>query len=148
MKKSLFRVVDVLELCAVYSICFFSNLLFNYVKTLNIDLYILEAFLKSIINHQTTIVFLLTVIVIVFHYQMLYRKKTEVYCRILVGDTLSNITFRYILNCLTILGFVYFVSISIDICFGFGLFSNFYLVCIFIIYILISSSQVRKYENF
>ncbi|MDQ0214323.1 magnesium-transporting ATPase (P-type) [Oikeobacillus pervagus] len=148
MGKSLFRLVDVLELCTAYLIYFSSNLLFDYVKTLNLDSYILKAFLKNIMDHQTIIIFLLTFIVIIFHYQMLHRKKTEVYCRILVGDTLLNITIRYALNCLTILGVIYLLSIVIDVYFSFNLISNLYLVCIFIIYILISASWVRKYENF
>ncbi len=148
MGKSLFRFVDTLELCIAYLICFSSNLLFDYVKTLNLDSYILKAFLKNIMDYQTIINFLLTSIVIVFHYQMLHRKKTEIYCRILVGDTLLNITIRYILNCLTILGLIYILSIVINVYLNYNLTSNLYLVYIFSTYILISASQVRKYENF
>ncbi|EOD00052.1 hypothetical protein L21TH_1902 [Caldisalinibacter kiritimatiensis] len=123
-------------------------MLFDYVETLNLDSYILKAFLKNITDHQTIIIFLLTFIVIVFHYQMLHRKKTEIYCRILVGDTLLNITIRYILNCLTILGLIYILSIVINVYLNCNLASNLYLVYIFSTYILISASQVRKYDNF
>lgn len=148
MRKSLFRFADALELCTAYIFCFFLNLLFDYVKTLDLDSYILKAFLKNFMDYQTLIIFLFTFIVIVFHYQMLYRKKAEVFCRILVGDTVFNITIRYSLDCLTILVFVYLLSTLVNVYLNFNLTSNLYLVLIFITYILISGSQVRKYENF
>lgn len=148
MGRSLFRFVDRLELCITYLFCFSLNLIFDYVKTLSLDSYILKAFLENFVNHQTLINLLFTFIVVVFHYQMLHRKKTEIYCRILVGDILFNITIRYTLECLTILGLVYLLLIVINVYLNFNLTSNLYLVCIFVIYILISASQVGKYEKF
>ena len=148
MKKSLFRLTDMLELSIAYIFCFFLNLLFDYVKTLDLDAYLLKAFLKNFIDYQSLIVLLFTFVVIVFHYQMLYRKNLEIFCRILVGDTVFNITIRYILDCLTILIFVYLLSAFINVHLNFNLTGNFYLVLIFITYILISARQVRKYENF
>lgn len=147
MGRSLFRFVDRLELCITYLFCFSLNLLFDYVKTLSLDSYILKAFLENFMDYQILINFLFTFIVVIFHYQMLQRKKTEIYCRILVGDIISKITILYTLECLMILGFVYLLSIVINIYLNFSLTSNLYLVCIFIIYILISTSQVGKYEN-
>lgn len=151
IKKSLFRTTDALELCTAYIFCFLLNLLFDYVKTLDLDSYMLKTFFQSFMDYQKLIVFLFTLIVIVFHYQMLYRKKQEIYCRILVGDTLFHITIRYSLDCLMILGFAFLLSTLVNLYFHFNLINNFYLVFIFIIYILISASQVRKsekYENF
>lgn len=148
MRRSLFRFADALELCTAYIFCFLLNLLFDYVRTLDLDSYILKTFFKNFMDYQPLIIFLFTFIVIVFHYQMLYRKKTEVYCRILVGDTIFNITIRYSLDCLIILGFVYLLSTLINIYLNFNLTSNLYLVFILITYMLISASQVRKYENF
>lgn len=147
MGRSLFRFVDRLELCITYLFCFSLNLLFDYVKTLSLDSYILKAFLENFMDYQILINLLFTFIVVTFHYQMLQRKKTEIYCRILVGDIISKITILYTLDCLMILGFVYLLSIVINIYLNFSLTSNLYLVCIFIIYILISTSQVGKYEN-
>ena len=148
MKKSLFRISDVLELCTAYMFCFFLNLLFNYVKIMDLDSYILKAFLKNFTDYQEIIVLIFTVVVIVFHYQMLHRKKTEIFCKMLVGDTIFNITIRYALNCLMILIFVCFLSTLANVYLKFNLNSNFYLTFIFIIYILISTREVRKYENF
>ncbi|MCX4354529.1 MAG: hypothetical protein OSJ60_23390 [Lachnospiraceae bacterium] len=147
MKKSLFRLTDMLELSVAYIFCFSLNLLLDYAKTLDLDAYILKAFLKNFIDYQPLIVSLFTFIVIVFHYQMLERKKTEIFCRILVGGTVFSITIRYVLDCLTVLIFVYLLSALVNLHFGFNLADNFYLVLIFVTYILISARRVRKYEN-
>lgn len=147
MKKSLFRLTDMLELSVAYIFCFSLNLLLDYAKTLDMDAYILKAFLKNFIDYQPLIVSLFTFIVIVFHYQMLERKKAEIFCRILVGGTVSSITIRYVLDCLTVLIFVYLLSALVNLHFGFNLAKNFYLVLIFVTYILISARRVRKYEN-
>lgn len=148
MGRSLFRIADRFELCITYLLCFSLNLIFDYVKTLSFDSYILKAFLIRFMEHQTLINILFTFIVVVFHYQMLHRKKTEIYCRILVGDTILNIAIRYSLECLMTLWFVYLLLIVINVHLNLTLTSNLYLVCIFFIYILISASQVGKYENF
>ena len=147
MKKSLFRLTDMLELSVAYIFCFSLNLLLDYAKTLDLDAYILKAFLKNFIDYQPLIVLLFTFIVIVFHYQMLERKKTEIFCRILVGGTVFSITIRYVLDCLTVLIFAYLLSTLVNLHFGFNLADNFYLVLIFVTYILISARRVRKYEN-
>ena len=148
MRKSLFRIVDVLELCIAYIFCFFLNVLLDYAKTLDLDAYILKAFVKNFIDYQPLIVLLFTFIVIVFHYQMLHRKKAEIFCKILVGDTVFHITIRYALDCIMILAFAYILSVLANVYLNFNLTSSLYLVPILITYILISARQVRKYENF
>ena len=147
MKKSLFRPTDMFELSIAYIFCFSLNLLLDYAKTFDLDAYILKAFLKNFIDYQPLIVSLFTFIVIVFHYQMLERKKAEIFCRILVGGTVFGITIRYVLDCLTVLIFVYLLSALVNLHFGFNLADNFYLVLIIVTYILISARRVRKYEN-
>lgn len=148
MKKSLFRLPDMLELSIAYIFCFSLNLLLDYAKTLDLDAFILKAFLKNFIDCQPLIVSLFTFIVIVFHYQMLEKKKAEIFCRILVGGTVFHITARYVRDSLTILIPVYLLSVLANAYLDFNFFSNFYLVLILITYILISARQVRKYENF
>ena len=137
-----------LELSFAYILCFSLNLLLDYVKTLDLDSYLLKAFLKNFIDFQPLVVSLFTVIVTVFHYQMLQRKRAEIFCRILVGGTVFNITTRYIRDSLTILIPVYLLSSLANAYLDFDLFGNFYLVLILITYILISAVWVRKYENF
>ena len=136
-----------LELSIAYIFCFSLNLLLDYARALDLDAYILKAFLKNFIDYQPLIVLLFTFIVIVFHYQMLERKKAEIFCRILVGGTVFCITIRYVLDCLTVLIFVYLLSALVNLHLGFNLADNFYLVLIFVTYILISARRVRKYEN-
>lgn len=147
MKKSLFRLTDVLELCTAYTFCFSLNLIFDYVKTLELASGILTSFFRNFLEYQTVIVILSTFLVVVFHYQFSCRKKTEVFCRILVGDTLFNIMVRYSLDCLMVLVCVYFPSALVSVYLDFGFTGNLYLVLIFIVYMLISAREVRKYEN-
>ena len=136
-----------LELSIAYIFCFSLNLLLDYARALDLGAYILKAFLKNFIDYQPLIVLLFTFIVIVFHYQMLERKKAEIFCRILVGGTVFSITIRYVLDCFTVLIFVYLLSALVNLHLGFNLADNFYLVLIFVTYILISARRVRKYEN-
>lgn len=129
-----------------YAFCFSLCLMFDYVKTLEMTSDIITSFFRSFLQYQTMIVILSTFLVVVFHYQFSCRRKTEVFCRILVGDTLFNIMVRYSLNCLTVLGFVYLLFALANAYLSFSLTSNLYLVPIFIVYILISARQVRNYE--
>lgn len=145
LKYSLFRFIDVIEAFAIYLMCFSTNLIFIYVQTLDLgDSFILESFLESIIEYQIVINIFLTFIMIVFHYQFLNRKKTEISCRILVGDTMVNVVIRYILNSLTILVFSFLLSLLLNFYLELNVTSNLYLVFIFIIYILISAAKVEK----
>lgn len=145
LKYSLFRFIDVIEAFAIYLMCFSTNLIFIYVQTLDLgDSFILESFLESIIEYQLVINIFLTFIMIVFHYQFLNRKKTEISCRILVGDTMVNVVIRYILNSLTILVFSFLLSLLLNFYLELNVTSNLYLVFIFIIYILISAAKVEK----
>jgi len=145
MRYSLFRFKDVFEAIAIYLICFASNLLFIYVQTVNLEAsFILESFIESITEYQLIINILLTFMIIVFHYQFLNRRKTEISCRILVGDTMVKIIIRYILNSLAILVFSFLLSLSLNFYLEVNMTSNFYLVYIFIIYILSSACLVKK----
>jgi len=148
MKKSLFRLADVFELYIAYIFCLSLNVLLDYAKTLDLDSYILKAFLKNFIDFQPLIALLFTFIVIVCHYQMLHRKSTEIFCRILVGGTVFHITIRYVLDCTAILIFSCVPLALASVYLNVSLTSNFYLVLIFMIYILIGARRVwKKYEN-
>lgn len=148
MKKSLFRHIDRFELLSCYVLCFCFNVMFDYAKTLSIDSYLLQSFLKQFYDYQVLIIFLLTFMVVIFHYQMLNRKKVEVYCRVLVGDTIRSATIRYFFECLVILGIAFVISIIMNGILGIILTNNIYLSCIFVTYILISSRMVSRFENF
>ena len=148
MKKSLFRLIDRVELLSCYILCFMFNIMLDYIKILSIDSYLLKTFLKQLYDYQGLIILLLTFIVVIFHYQMLNRKKIEIYCRILVGDTICSATIRYIFDCLVILGTVFVGSIIMDIILDINLINNLYLFAVLAVYILLSSRMVRRFESF
>lgn len=50
MKKSLFRMADVSELSIAYIFCFTINILIEYIKTLEVDSYILQVFIQNFID--------------------------------------------------------------------------------------------------
>lgn len=145
MKFSLFRFLDVFESFSIYLFCFASNLTFSYVETLNSEHSpIVQSFIKTILDNQLIINIFLSFIVLLFHYQFLNRRKTEISCRILVGDTKLTLIIRYILNSLTILGISFLMSLSLNFYLELSVISNLYLVGIFTGYILISAGQVKK----
>lgn len=139
---------DILELCIVYAFCFGLNLMIEFARTLKLNSYMLQAFFKNFMDYQMLIVSAFTLVLVVFHYQMLQRKKLEVYCRILVGATLKNIVIKYLTDSFLILGIVYLGIIVVMKYWGLDLKSSVYLGCISSVYILISASKVQKYENF
>jgi len=145
MKYSLFRFNDVFEAFAIYFFCFVSNLILLYVKVANLEgSFILMSFIESIIDYQFVISIVLTFIMMIFHYQFLNRRKVEISCRILVGDTKQKIMIRYMLNSLAILLFTFLLSLSLNFYLDLNITSNLYLVLLFIVYILISVGQVNK----
>lgn len=84
MKKTLFRLTDILELCIAYAFCFSLNLAFDYVKTLQITSDLLASFLRNFLPYQSIIVILSTFVVIVFHYQFSCRKKQKCFAECLL----------------------------------------------------------------
>lgn len=147
MKKSIFRSIDRFGLLGCYVLCFCINTMFYYSKSIRMESYLLQNFLKQLYDYQVLVILLLSLIVLVFHYQMVIRKKVEVHCRVVVGDTIRAIVFRYIIDGLIILcvGFVFsgVLNAIVDI----SIANNCYLLCVFVGYILISSWRVRQYEN-
>ncbi|REH97417.1 hypothetical protein DOS70_02025 [Staphylococcus felis] len=149
MQYSLFRFIDFFEICILYIVCFVSNTLLLNIQIFNLsNSFILQSFLQSILEYHYIIVILSSFVIIIFHYQFLARKKTEVFCRILVGSTMIKIMRRYILDSLCILLIAFLISLILNFYLKLDIKDNFYLVCIFIIYIIISASQVKKNENF
>lgn len=149
MQYSLFRFIDFFEICILYIVCFVSNTLLLNIQIFNLsNSFILQSFLQSILEYHYIIVILSSFVIIIFHYQFLACKKTEVFCRILVGSTMIKIRRRYILDSLCILLIAFLISLILNFYLKLDIKDNFYLVCIFIIYIIISASQVKKNENF
>lgn len=144
MKYSLFRFIDFLQAYLIYFLCFSANSGLVYAQTLNLDRYpILKSFLENIISYQTIFIFSLTLLKIIFHLQFLIQKKTEIYCRILVGASNTTLKLRYILDNLIILLCSFLVTLISFYYLKMSTLTNFYLLALFIIYILISSIKVK-----
>lgn len=140
MQYSLFRFIDFFEICILYIVCFVSKTLLLNIQIFNLsNSFILQSFLQSILEYHYIIVILSSFVIIIFHYQFLARKKTEVFCRILVGSTMIKIIRRYILDSLCILLIAFLISLILNFYLKLDIKDNFYLVCIFIIYIIILS---------
>lgn len=145
MKYSLFRRIDVLEIAIMYFICFSVNLILIYVSHLALkDSFMLASFIASLLDFQLFINIGLTFMIILFHYQFLVRKKTEVSCRFLVGDSMFRIKVRYVLHHLTILICSFLLSLLLSSYLELQVTSNLYLFGIFIIYIICSVGQVKE----
>lgn len=110
--------------------------------------FILQSFLQSLSEYYYITLILFSFIIIIFHYQFLGRKKTEVFCRILVGDTMIQIIKRYILDSVCILLIAFLISLVLNLYLKIDVKGNLYLIFIFVTYIIISAGQVKQNENF
>lgn len=145
MKYSLFRLIDIFELVIIYLMCFTSNSVLMYVGRLDFkNSFVLYSFLEGILDYQLTINIILTFMAGLFHYQFLIRRRAEVSCRILIGDTISNIVVRYILHSIFILVLSFVLSLVLNLYLSLKLTNNLYLMPIFIFYIIFSASQVKR----
>lgn len=147
MKQSLFRKKDVIELCILYIVCFMLEFMLENIKNIKINIEIVEYFLSGFARYKIPIVLLFSIVVVVYHYQFVFRKKKEIYCRILVGDTLQDIKKRYILENVTILLLNYLLFNVISIYLDIDVFKNSYLFLCLLMYILVSTSGMKNYES-
>ncbi|WP_022749096.1 hypothetical protein [Lachnobacterium bovis] len=147
MKQSLFRKKDVIELCILYIVCFMLEFMLENIKNIKINIEIVEYFLSGFARYKIPIVLLFSIVVVVYHYQFVFRKKKEIYCRILVGDTLQDIKKRYILENVTILLLNYLLFNVISIYLDIDVFKNSYLFFCLLMYILVSTSGMKNYES-
>ena len=148
MKKSIFTWFDIIELFVRYNLCFFTNFLFDYSKVKDLRSYLIEAFLKSFTDYQLWIIFMLSIPVIVFHYQLLRKTKTEIYCKVLVGETISNIAMMYMIDCTLALVTACILHIVLYIYYSINITNLLYLTITLMVYIIISVSKVRYYGGF
>lgn len=144
MRYSLFRFRDVIEAFAIYFMCFGLNLFLVYIQSSTMEVAsLLEAFIDGIVEYRILISIFLTFMMAVFHYQFLNRKKTEIACRILVGDTREYVITRYIVNSLTILLFSFVIALVVGVYLDVAATSNLYLLFLFMGYLFISVRQVK-----
>lgn len=143
MRYSLFRKSDMIESFSLYLICFLSDTLLSFSKFLKLENNsIVYVFLKSISDFQIMIVIFLSLLIIVFHYKFLLKRKTKIFCRVLVGDTKSAIKRRYIVHNLSILFISFLLILMLNLIIQINPLSNLYLLSIFVIYILVAMNKV------
>ena len=96
-------------------------------------------YFKFIVHNRRAFVLGFSAVALVFHYQLLVRSRTEIRCRVLVGDRLSLIRLRYIIECLTLLSACCVLSIALHLLLGFEIADNLYLLAALSAYILASA---------
>ena len=147
MGKSILRQEEDFELFLLYTTCFISDFLIRYINTLNFKSYNTILFIRHLFNHRVLINSSLTFVAAILHYQILQGKKIEIYCRLLVGATLKDITFVYFENCIIILLLSYLVSVILHVFMDIRLDNNRYLIFLLLFNIVIGIKQVICYES-
>lgn len=147
MKKSLFRISNRIELMTSYIICFGVCLLFQYLKDLKFKSSLLETYFRQIYDFRLIILLILSLMILAFHYRMIVGMKAEIYCRIVIGDTLEAILKRNMVENVLLLTIAFSIISFLGIIFNLQSIDCLYLVFVFITYILISERMLRKYEN-
>ena len=147
MRKSLFRMMDRFELLCCYALCFLFNILLDYARTAPSESHLLQIFFLQFYDHQAILVFMLSWIVVIFHYKMLHRRRIEVRCRVLVGDTRRALASRYFVECLIIAGISFAGATLAALAMRLGAVHNACLLCVLFAYIGITSRMVYRFEN-
>lgn len=137
--RSLLRAKSRLELGALYVGCFLLAGFLVYVEHRAAGLDVLMRYFKFIVHNRRAFVLGFSAVALVFHYQLLVRSRTEIRCRVLVGDRLSLIRLRYIIECLTLLSACCVLSIALHLLLGFEIADNLYLLAALSAYILASA---------
>jgi len=93
------------------------------------------------------ILLIFSFMVLAFHYQIANRKKTEVYCRIVVGETLHHLVFLYLVENVILLICTFAIFFVLNSVSGLQIMDSVYLLFILVIYIFIGGRMVSKNET-
>ncbi|KOA51141.1 hypothetical protein BAAM0483_02760 [Bifidobacterium animalis subsp. animalis MCC 0483] len=103
--------------------------------------------MAPVLGNQTKILLCFSVIAVMFHYQFVVNSKTNVRCRIMVGDLLWRIRIRYIAQCVAVLACCCTCAVAIHAALGFQITHSLQLAVAFIVYILASSICIGIHGN-
>lgn len=142
-RKSIMRGKDRAELLISYLLCFSLITLSLYSQTIEIKQHILREYIKSFTDHYVFLSLVATLVVMIFHYQVLSKTKIEIRCRVLVGDILSRIKIRYVVECFGILAAAYLIHTYLGYFLGVKIGTGLYLIGVFGAYILITGRLVK-----
>lgn len=141
------RKTSLFELACLYLICFFSAGFLLYLQRLAENDYFLKDHMAPILGNQTKIILCFSLIAVIFHYQFVVNSKTDVRCRIMVGDLLRRIRIRYIAQCSAVLACCFAGAVAIHAALGFQTTHCMQLAVAFIVYILASSICIGIRRN-
>ena len=136
MDRSILRLNNRLELVFLYLGCFLLAGFFVYLKHQADDSEVLMSYIKFMIEKRRAFVLGFSAFVLVFLYQLVTKARTEVRCRVLVGDTLRQIKLRYLVECLILLG----ISTVVHLLLGFEIVDSFYVLLALAAYVLLSAA--------
>lgn len=141
--RSLLRSKERLKLVILYLGCFLLTGFLAYVERQATSSYVWKEYFTFILDNQRAFILSSSVIVLVFHYQLLVNSRTEVRCRVLVGDRLILIKLRYGVECLVILTVCCALFLALHLLLGFAIANSLYLFAVLALYILISAVVMR-----
>lgn len=149
MKYSLFRRKDIFEAFVCYCICFAFNIALTAIQGHDLaHSLLLFRFFEKLAEHQAKIVALMSLCIsVIFHYQLISRKKVEIFCRFLVGDTMMKMKRRFVLHHLIVISTAFLASLALNIYFHIKLTLNIPLMMLFIFLALVATGKVSAYET-
>lgn len=144
MNKTLFRLTDIIEVTTIFLFCFITNILIYFWGLIyNEQTTLIAELINSIAKYRYTITSILTVLVVIYLYQFIKRRKKEIVIRYLVGDVIREIK-KYYLMCLffTLIG-NYIFSLLFSLLLSIPLSINIHLLLLISCYCLLSTLWVR-----
>jgi hypothetical protein len=144
LRKSLFRLNEFFELSAIYFFCFAVNITIDITGSKVWESAVIDMLIKDIVDYRLMALIIVIALPVMFHYKMVNQKKTEVFCRILTGDTTNSIIFRYILECLFLLSICFLISIFICLINSYIIKTYLFLYCLLVILIFVSAVGLKK----
>lgn len=142
-KKSIFRPKDYFELGILNFLCFLLLILMVYVEKYSADSDVLMRYTKFLVEHSLLIGIAFSLAVAGFHYKLISKAKSEIKCRILVGDRVFMLKMRYVFMSLFMMTFPLFFSCIISITLGYSYSNILYLAPVLIFYPIIGALMVR-----
>ena len=139
VEKSLLRPKSRLELGALYVGRFLLASFLACVERQAAGSDVLLRYSEFMLHNKRAFVLGFSVVALVFHYHLLASSGTEIRCRVLVGDRLTLIRLRYIIECLALLGICCALSIALHLLLGFEIVDNLCLFAVLSMYILASA---------
>lgn len=133
------RLSGLIELACLYAGCFFLSGFLAAVEQYASGNYVLMRYLRFVMQHQTALILGVSIGAIVYHYQGIVKSQTEIRCRIIVGDRLLLIRFRYAVACAMILAGCFTLTLVIQTIANLSISNSVRALAVFALYIGVSA---------